>query len=137
MFIATAVRAYTEAAAARRWSPPKWPTATKRSLQANPIERVRDLIEDNRNYFPNSNSGGKSAGRMNVPSEQLFAALGYAFARKAFDRHGIMPSMSCARRCGASIAIAGIADLRTGRRPRPRFSSSAFQLGACRNAAPV
>jgi len=43
-------------AAARPWSRRKWPTATRApAFEANPIERIRDLIEANRNYFPSWN----------------------------------------------------------------------------------
>ena len=91
-------------------------------FEANPIERVRDLIEANRNYFPELEQAAENLrDELNVPSEELFAALAHAAARKAFDRHP-----HHAGRCHARDAAAvrspspATADFRTGRRPRPR-----------------
>src|SRR5882724_6836839 len=45
-------------------------------FEANPIERVRDLIEANRNYFPELETAAENLrDELNVPAEALFAAL--------------------------------------------------------------
>ncbi|MGY4318912.1 helix-turn-helix domain-containing protein [Bradyrhizobium sp. JR3.5] len=45
-------------------------------FDANPIERVRDLIEANRNYFPELETAAESLrDELNVPTEGLFTAL--------------------------------------------------------------
>src|ERR1700689_378819 len=45
-------------------------------FEANPIERVRELIEANRNYFPELEAAAENLrDELNVPSEGLFAAL--------------------------------------------------------------
>src|SRR6202163_3087681 len=52
-------------------------------FEANPIERVRDLIEANRNYFPELEQAAENLrDELNVPSEQLFAALGIRLREK-------------------------------------------------------
>jgi len=98
--------AYNRGRRGETLSPPKW--RPRRSARFEAIRsRRRDLIEANRNYFPDGKLGqaaDKSARELNVPSEQLFAALG----TRLRERHSaivtrIMRSMSCARRCGASI----------------------------------
>ena len=44
--------------------------------EANPIERVRDLIEANRNYFPELETAAENLrDELNVPSQDLFTAL--------------------------------------------------------------
>ena len=75
-------------AAARRWSPRKWPTATRaRRFEANPIERVRDLIEANRNYFPELEQAAENLrDELNVPPKDLFAAL----ATRLREKHSIV-----------------------------------------------
>src|SRR6202171_3258132 len=46
-------------------------------FETNPIERVRDLIEANRNYFPELEQAAENLrDELNAPSEALFAALG-------------------------------------------------------------
>jgi transcriptional regulator with XRE-family HTH domain len=86
-------------------------------FEANPIERVRDLIEANRNYFPEL--------------EQAAETL-HAFARKAFDRHPHHAGRCHARDVAALRSPSpAIADLRTGRRPRPRVPAR-LPDGACR-----
>src|SRR5450631_2007738 len=56
-------------------------------FEANPIERVRDLIEANRNYFPELEAAAEILrDELNVPSEQLFAALG----TRLRERHSIV-----------------------------------------------
>src|SRR5213079_2411344 len=45
-------------------------------FEANPIERVRDLIEANRNYFPELEQAAESLrDELSVSAEELFAAL--------------------------------------------------------------
>lgn len=45
-------------------------------FDANPIERVRDLIEANRNYFPELETAAENLrDELNVPTEGLFTAL--------------------------------------------------------------
>src|SRR5258708_35883052 len=45
-------------------------------FEANPIERVRDLIEANRNYFPELEQAAETLrDELNVSAEELFAAL--------------------------------------------------------------
>lgn len=45
-------------------------------FEANPIERVRDLIEANRNYFPELETAAETLrDELNVPAEGLYAAL--------------------------------------------------------------
>ena len=63
-------------------------------FEANPIERVRDLIEANRNYFPELETAAENIrDELNVAAEGLFAALADVMAaRKTFRRHSrIMP----------------------------------------------
>src|SRR5438132_6233317 len=56
-------------------------------FEANPIERVRDLIEANRNYFPELEQAAENLrDELNVPSEELFAAL----ATRLRERHSIV-----------------------------------------------
>src|SRR2546429_9152082 len=56
-------------------------------FEANPIERVRDLIEANRNYFPELEQAAENLrDEMNVASEDLFAAL----ATRLRERHSIV-----------------------------------------------
>src|SRR4030081_1765183 len=56
-------------------------------FEANPIERVRDLIEANRNYFPELEQAAETMrDELNVPSEELFAAL----ATRLRERHSIV-----------------------------------------------
>src|SRR6195952_4521848 len=44
--------------------------------EANPIERVRDLIEANRNYFPELEQAAEALrDELNAPAQDLFAAL--------------------------------------------------------------
>src|SRR5215217_3126830 len=45
-------------------------------FEANPIERVRDLIEANRNYFPELEQAAENLrNELNVPADALFPAL--------------------------------------------------------------
>jgi XRE family transcriptional regulator, fatty acid utilization regulator len=56
-------------------------------FEANPIERVRDLIEANRNYFPELETAAESLrDEINVPAEGLFAAL----AARLREKHSIV-----------------------------------------------
>src|SRR6195256_570429 len=61
-------------------------------FEANPIERVRDLIEANRNYFPELEQAAENLrDELNVPSEALFAALGTRLREKHSIVTRIMP----------------------------------------------
>ena len=56
-------------------------------FEANPIERVRDLIEANRNYFPELETAAENLrDEINVPAEELFAAL----SARLRERHSIL-----------------------------------------------
>src|ERR1700741_565207 len=55
--------------------------------EANPIERVRDLIEANRNYFPELETAAERLrDELNVPAEALFEAL----AARLREKHSIL-----------------------------------------------
>ena len=56
-------------------------------FEANPIERVRDLIEANRNYFPELEQAAEALrDDINVSAQDLFAALG----ARLRERHSIV-----------------------------------------------
>src|SRR6195952_5301623 len=56
-------------------------------FEANPIERIRDLIEANRNYFPELEQSAENLrDEVNVASQDLFAALGVRLR----ERHSIV-----------------------------------------------
>jgi predicted transcriptional regulator len=56
-------------------------------FEANPIERVRDLIEANRNYFPELETAAENLrDELNVASEDLFAAL----STRLREKHSIV-----------------------------------------------
>src|SRR6201747_2943663 len=55
--------------------------------EANPIERIRDLIEANRNYFPEAEQAAETLrDEINVASQDLFAAL----SARLRERHSIV-----------------------------------------------
>src|SRR5437764_726512 len=61
-------------------------------FEANPIERVRDLIEANRNYFPELETAAENLrDELNVAAEGLFAALGNRLREKHSIVTRIMP----------------------------------------------
>jgi predicted transcriptional regulator/DNA-binding XRE family transcriptional regulator len=61
-------------------------------FEANPIERVRDLIEANRNYFPELEASAENLrDELNVPAEELFAALSARLREKHSILTRIMP----------------------------------------------
>ncbi|WP_457487799.1 helix-turn-helix domain-containing protein [Tardiphaga sp. P5_C10] len=61
-------------------------------FEANPIERVRDLIEANRNYFPELETAAEGLrDEINVPSQDLFAALSTRLREKYSIVTRIMP----------------------------------------------
>src|SRR5437016_9574219 len=61
-------------------------------FEANPIERVRDLIEANRNYFPELETAAENLrDELNVSSDELFAALGTRLREKHSIVTRIMP----------------------------------------------
>src|SRR5207253_6917274 len=60
--------------------------------EANPIERVRDLIEANRNYFPELEQAAENLrDELNVSAEELFAALSARLREKHSIVTRIMP----------------------------------------------
>src|SRR6201987_1680127 len=60
--------------------------------EANPIERVRDLIEANRNYFPELETAAESLrDELNVAADGLFAALSARLREKHSVVTRIMP----------------------------------------------
>src|SRR5215213_302273 len=61
-------------------------------FEANPIERVRDLIEANRNYFPELEQAAENLrDGLNVAAEELFAALSARLREKHSIVTRIMP----------------------------------------------
>ena len=100
-------------------------------FEANPIERVRDLIEANRNYFPELETGrGKPARRTQRLRRGTVRRALRAAARKAFDRHPHHAGRRDARDAAAVRPPSPAAsDLRTGRRPRPRLPARASRSG--------
>jgi predicted transcriptional regulator/DNA-binding XRE family transcriptional regulator len=61
-------------------------------FEANPIERVRDLIEANRNYFPELETAAENLrDELNVSAEELFAALSTRLREKHSILTRIMP----------------------------------------------
>src|SRR5947199_8325567 len=60
--------------------------------EANPIERVRDLIEANRNYFPELEQAAETLrDEINVASQELFSALSARLREKHSIVTRIMP----------------------------------------------
>ncbi len=56
-------------------------------FETNPIERVRDLIEANRNYFPEvEQAAEKLRDELNVPAQDLFVAI----SDRLRERHSIV-----------------------------------------------
>src|SRR6202030_4728928 len=56
-------------------------------FEANPIERVRDLIEANRNYFGELEQAAETLrDELNVPAEALYAAL----ATRLREKHSVV-----------------------------------------------
>jgi hypothetical protein len=61
-------------------------------FEANPIERVRDLIEANRNYFPELEQVAESLrDEINVPAQDVFASLSERLREKHSIQTRIMP----------------------------------------------
>src|ERR1700761_5559310 len=61
-------------------------------FEANPIERVRDLIEANRNYFPELEQAAENLrDELNASPEDLFATLGTRLREKHSIVTRIMP----------------------------------------------
>src|SRR5919202_1273062 len=60
--------------------------------EANPVERVRELIEANRNYFPELEQAAENLrDELNVPAEGLYAALVARLREKHSIQTRIMP----------------------------------------------
>src|SRR5246500_4191708 len=84
--------AYTEARRGETLVAAQMANREGSQFEANPIERVRDLIEANRNYFPELETAAETLrDELNVPAEDLFTAL----ATRLRERHStvtrIMP----------------------------------------------
>ena len=96
-------------------------------FEANPIERVRDLIEANRNYFPELEQAAENLrDELNVAAEELFAALSARLREKHSIVTRIMPvdvMRETLRRFDRHRRQ--LADLRTGRRRGPRLPARA------------
>src|SRR5258706_6248425 len=61
-------------------------------FEANPIERVRDLIEANRNYFPELETAAENLrDELGVAAEELFASLAVRLREKHSIVTRIMP----------------------------------------------
>ncbi|MBN9149410.1 MULTISPECIES: short-chain fatty acyl-CoA regulator family protein [unclassified Nitrobacter] len=61
-------------------------------FEANPIERVRDMIEANRNYFPELEQVAETLrDEINAPAQDVFAALGARLREKHSIQTRIMP----------------------------------------------
>lgn len=61
-------------------------------FEANPIERIRDLIEANRNYFPELEQAAEALrDEINVSAQELFAALSARLREKHSIQTRIMP----------------------------------------------
>lgn len=61
-------------------------------FEADPIERVRDLIETNRNYFPELEQAAEALrDEIDVPAQDPFAALGARLREKHSIQTRIMP----------------------------------------------
>ena len=77
------------------WWRRRWPTATDGArFEANPIERVRDLIEANRNYFPELEAGGGKAARRDRTSRGA-GSVRRARATRLREKHSIVTRASC------------------------------------------
>jgi XRE family transcriptional regulator, fatty acid utilization regulator len=66
--------------------------STGARFEANPIERVRDLIEANRNYFPELEQAAETLrDEINVSAEDVFAALSTRLRERHSIQTRIMP----------------------------------------------
>jgi predicted transcriptional regulator/DNA-binding XRE family transcriptional regulator len=78
--------AYTEARRGETMVAAQMADREQIRYEANPIERVRDLIEANRNYFPELEQAAEAVrDELNVGSQELFGAL----ADRLRERHSI------------------------------------------------
>lgn len=78
--------AYTEARRGETMVAAQMADREQIRYEANPIERVRDLIEANRNYFPELEQAAETVrDELNVSSQELFGAL----AERLRERHSI------------------------------------------------
>ncbi|RJF63828.1 helix-turn-helix domain-containing protein [Rhodopseudomonas palustris] len=78
--------AYTEARRGETMVAAQMADREQIRYEANPIERVRDLIEANRNYFPELEQAAEAVrDELNVSSQELFGAL----AERLRERHSI------------------------------------------------
>ncbi|KPF94576.1 DNA-binding protein [Rhodopseudomonas sp. AAP120] len=78
--------AYTEARRGETMVAAQMADREQIRYEANPIERVRDLIEANRNYFPELEQAAEAVrDELNASSQELFGAL----AERLRERHSI------------------------------------------------
>lgn len=131
-------------------------------FEANPIERIRDLIEANRNYFPELETAAENLrDEINVPAEDLFAALTARLREKhsivtrimpvdvmretlrRFDRHRrqlLISSSSTARaaasssRCSSALPNAARASMRSSAAPA---RSTTPRAGSTASRSPI
>ncbi len=79
--------AYTEARRGETLVAAQMANREGSQFEANPIERVRDLIEANRNYFPELETAAENLrDEINAPAEGLFAAL----ATRLREKHSVV-----------------------------------------------
>ncbi|MBR0757255.1 DUF2083 domain-containing protein [Bradyrhizobium jicamae] len=79
--------AYTEARRGETMAAAQMANREGTQFEANPIERVRDLIEANRNYFGEIETAAESLrDEINAPAEGLYAAL----ADRLREKHSIV-----------------------------------------------
>ena len=77
-------------------------------FEANPIERVRDLVEANRNYFPDLEQAAEALrDEINVTTQDLFAALATRLREKHSATVRIMPVDVMRETLRAGTGIAG------------------------------
>src|SRR5919197_2707602 len=84
--------AYTEARQGETLAAAQMADREGSPFEANPIERVRELIEANRNYFPELETAAENLrDELNVPADGLFAALSERLREKHSVVTRIMP----------------------------------------------
>ncbi|MBR0795549.1 DUF2083 domain-containing protein [Bradyrhizobium jicamae] len=84
--------AYTEARRGETLVAAQMANREGSQFEANPIERVRDLIEANRNYFPELETAAETLrDELDVPAEGLFTALATRLREKHSTVTRIMP----------------------------------------------
>ena len=105
-------------------------------FEANPIERVRDLIEANRNYFPELGRRPKTSATSSTCRPKACSRRSPRGCAKNIRRHPHHAGRRDARDAAAVRPPSPpIADFRTGRRSRPKLSArGAARQGRMRTA---